>query len=67
MKKNELPDDKFIFPRGVWECWICEHPKINLSPVELEDDMVLLVCRTCARHLVRALNEEEELLIPLER
>lgn len=51
-------NDRFIFPAGIWECWICQREKIHMSPVELDSDTVALVCQPCARDLVKAINEE---------
>ena len=63
MRKHELDDDKFIFPRGVWECFICLQPKRNLEVFEDADSIVYLICATCKFELTHAFREAETLEI----
>jgi hypothetical protein len=51
-------NDTFIFPAGVWQCWICQREKIHMSVIELDSEMVALVCVPCGRDLVKAINEK---------
>lgn len=57
IRRHELHEDKFIFPRGRWECYICLQPKIWMEVVEFSDECaelsettVVLICIPCRRY-----------------
>lgn len=61
IRKHELSTDKFIFPRGVWECWICAKPKTWMCAADYVNGSILLLCVPCRAQLNRALGESANL------